>query len=207
VRKSKTLLLFISAVFCLLPRWLDARDAAERAAKALEAYKANTPPDQVAALFTEFCRTHFGAEKEPLAYAMFGRDLKVMDGGDWTHASVGSACLAWETSLPATTHVEFGRTKDYGQTTARSERPFYIHVHYLRDLQPDTAYHYRLVSVDERGNRVTSEDRMITTRGLAGVIALPGDLPGPPYKLAEAHATYVLTQDFTAAWRMSSSRV
>lgn len=176
----------------------NAADEAEKAATALEAYKASTPPEKVAALFTEFCRTHFGAEKEPLVYETFGKQLLIQKEGSWSHASVNSACLAWETNLPATTHVEYGETKAYGHATEKTERPFYIHVHYLRDLKPGTTYHYRFVCRDERGNKIDSGALTFTTRNAETGIPVPGDLPGPPYKLDKKDTTYVVTRDFTA---------
>ena len=122
--------------------------------------------------FNDFCLKNFGAEKEPLIYEKVGRDLKFMDDGAFRHVSETSACIGWETNLPARSHVEYGPTAEYGSKTADEERPFYMHVHYLKGLEPGKTYHYRLVSVDERGNRIAGPDATLTPRKIEGAIYL-----------------------------------
>ena len=145
--------------------------------------------------FNQFCAEHFGAEKESLVYDTFGRELKVMPGGNWRHVSETSACIAWETNLPAKGYVEYGETVAYGKKTVEDERHFYLHVHYLKDLKADVTYHYRLVSVDERGNRVPSADATFSTRKLDDAVRIPDDVPGPPFVLDKPGATYLVTRD------------
>lgn len=160
--------------------------------------------------WNDFCIEHFGAEKEPLVYGLYGSKMKVPAEGVWRHVSANSAAIAWETTLPAKTWVEYGPTADYGSKTAEPERHFYVHLHYLKGLKPDATCHYRLVSVDERGNRVTSEDMTLTTKAPAGAVMLPGNMAGPPYRLGGSGTTYVLTKDVTApgvAFEMSGSKV
>jgi hypothetical protein len=154
--------------------------------------------DSPFALFNQFAIDNFGAENEALAYATFGQELAFVAQGTWEHASVNSALIGFESNLPARTYVAFGETLDYGWMTVPSERPFSIHVHYLRDLQPETEYHYRLVAVDERGNILTSEDRAFTTQSLAGKILLATAHLSAPQQLDQAGATYVLTTDVVA---------
>ncbi|HUU43668.1 MAG TPA: fibronectin type III domain-containing protein, partial [Planctomycetota bacterium] len=145
--------------------------------------------------FNRFCTESFGAEKESLVYDTFGKTLEVVESGLWKHVSETSACVAWETNLPARGHVEYGETPACGKSTTADERHFYLHTHYLRDLKPDTVYHFRLVSVDERGNRVTSTDRTFRTVKLAGAIRIPDDVKGPPFTLDRAGAAYLVTRD------------
>ncbi|MFB3893727.1 MAG: fibronectin type III domain-containing protein [Phycisphaerae bacterium] len=154
------------------------------------------PADAYAA-FNEFCAASFGAEKEPLVYQLFGKELRSEPGGAWVHASATSACIAWETNLPAATFVEYGPTPSFGAQTPRPERNFHIHVHYLKDLKPRTTYYYRLVSIDERGNKAVSDTRSFNTGMPDGAIEVPGKLDGPPYRLDKPGATYVLTRDLT----------
>ena len=154
-------------------------------------------PDRVYADFNRFCVEHFGAEKEPLVYEKFGKDLKFLADGSWRHVSENSACVAFETNLPAKSYVEYGETAQYGRRTGGEERHFYLHLHYLTDLKPDATYHYRLVATDERGNRIASEDATFETRTMADATRVPGDLAGPPYVLDKADAVYVVTQDLT----------
>ena len=155
-------------------------------------------PDAIYNVFNQFCIGHFGAEKEPLAYEKFGRELKIVEDGSWRHVSETSACVAFETNLPAKSYVEYGETERYGKKTAESERCFYLHIHYLKDLELGKTYHYRLVAVDERGNRITTKDATFTTRKVPGAIRVPGNLPGPPYVLDRAGTTCILTGDVSA---------
>jgi len=149
-------------------------------------------------VFNAFCTRHFGAEKEELVYQTFGKDLKVVEGGSWQHVSETSAVFAWETNLPAKTHVEYGETARYGKKTPEPERHLYLHVHYLKALKPETTYHCRFVSVDERGKRAVSGDVTFQTRKVPGAIRVPGNLGRAPYVLDRANATYVLTEDITS---------
>ena len=119
--------------------------------------------NKVYAAFNAFCIKHYGAEKEPLIYEHYGRDLKLLAEGSWRHVSELSACIGFETNLPARAWVEYGKTADYGSRTPEHERHFYLHLHYLKNLAAGTTYHYRLVSIDERGKEVRSEDATFTT--------------------------------------------
>ena len=148
--------------------------------------------------FARFCAAHFGAEKEPEVYRMFGRDLEVAPRTVWSHVSRTSACFAWETSLPARSCVEYGPTAGYGHRTPTPAGHFCLHLHHLKGLAARTTYHYRLVAVDERGNRVATKDRTFVTGGAAGAIELPGRLDGPPFVLDRPGATYLVTRDIAA---------
>jgi len=148
--------------------------------------------------FEAFCLQHFGAEKEPAMYRAFGPDIRFPEGGSWMHVSVYSAVMAWETSLPATTHIEFGPTPDCEERTTPSKRPHFIHVHYLRGLKPQTTYHYRIVVTDERGRTFRGPTATFTTRDAAGMVRIPGDLPGPPFMLDRPQTYYLVTEDIVA---------
>ena len=168
------------------------------AGEALGTMKANTLPAKVYATWNRFCRAHFGAEKEPLVYDLYGKKLEPMAGGDWTHASATSATVAWETNLPATTHVEYGPTPACGKATAKTERPFYVHVHYLGDLETGKPVYVRKVSVDERGNRIVSPPVTVVPAMPAGAVSFPAEGQEAPYVLDKPNTTYVLTRDITA---------
>lgn len=183
----------VQADLASLPR--HARPDAVAAEAALKAVAADAAPEVVLDAWNAFCRTHFGAEAEPSLYARFGRELTLVDSGEWRHVSENSATLAWESNLPAVSFVEYGETNQYGQQTEPTDRPYYLHLHALTGLEPDRTYHCRLVAVDERGNRLVSPDRILSPRKVDGAVYVPGDLAGPPYKLDKADTTYVLTQD------------
>ncbi len=154
-------------------------------------------PELIYRQFSKFCGEHFRAEAEPEVYATFGRDLKIDPAGQWRYVSETSACLAWQTNLPARGCVEYGPTAKYGRRTRPAERPFSIHVHHLRHLKPDTTYHYRFVCVDERDNEVVGADSTLATRRLTAV-RVPGDLSGPAYVLDRPNTTYLVTKDIAA---------
>jgi len=160
--------------------------------------------------FNRFCMENFGAEKEPLVYEMFGRTFKTLDDGSWRHISETSATIAWETNLPAKGHIEYGETTGYGAKTTPEERPFYLHIHRLKGLKRNATYHYRTVSVDERGNRVTSPDATFTTKTVEGAIRIPDDVKGPPFDLNKTGATYLVTKDIicpTSAFNVTARNI
>ena len=147
--------------------------------------------------FNAFCIRYFGAEKEPLVYEKFGKVLKFLEAGSWRHVSETSACVGFETNLPAKGVVEYGPTAQYGQRTPDEERHFYVHIHYLKGLETGKPCHYRLVATDERGNRVVTADATFTPQPIRGAVRVPDDLPGPPYVLDKADTSYVVTKDLT----------
>ena len=184
----------MSPSFAAAPHPLD-RPEAEEARRALVAVTHDTDPDAAYEAFNAFARTHFGAEAEPLVYELFGDELTLIDEGTWRYVSENSASLAWQTNLPAVSYVEYGPTPEYGMTTPPTERPFYLHLHYLTGLEAGKTYHYRLVAIDERGRKLVTPDQTLTPGRIAGAVYLPGDFDGPPYWLIDSDVTYVLTQD------------
>ena len=74
-----------------------------------------------------------------------------------------SANVTWLTDEPATSQVEFGLSASYGNTTAPDSAPVTSHSVTLTDLEPDTTYHYRVISEDGRGNSASSPDSLFTT--------------------------------------------
>lgn len=153
--------------------------------------------------YAAFASANFGAEKEPLIYDKVGHDLRVIPEGSWSYISVYSAAIAWETNLPARTRVEYGTTQAYGSFTEWSDRHYYVHLHHVTDLLPQTTYHHRLVSEDERGNTVYGEDRTFTTDSLGDRIRIPQDFPDGTTKFIcdRPDTTYLLTQDITVDGR------
>jgi len=161
-------------------------------------YRLPNSPDDWWPYFDAFCKAHFGAELEPLAYDMHGSTLTFLSrsGSEWSYVSETSASVAFETNLPAKTYVEYGQTTSYGsQAVIETDRYYYLHLAYLTDLLPDTLYHYRYVAQDERGNAIYSPDKTFTTATPANVIYVPGGVSGPPYNLTQSGRTYLVTQD------------
>jgi len=85
-----------------------------------------------------------------------------------------SAWVSWATDSASSSEVEFGPTAAYGRTTLLDATLMWQHRQLLAGLQPNTTYHYRVKSRDQRGVLAVSEDRTFTT---APVVA--GDLLQP----------------------------
>ncbi len=167
------------------------------AQKALLAIQVDANPEEAYAAFNEFCRTHFGAEHEPLLYEKLGHELKFLKEGEWQYVSENSATLAWETNLPATSYVEYGPTTAYGQKSEPTDRHYFLHLHQLTGLETGKTYHYRLVATDERGNQLVSEDKVLQTKPIPGAKYLKQNPDGAPHQLRDS-GVYVLKEDLTA---------
>lgn len=73
-----------------------------------------------------------------------------------------SATIAWNTTPATWSRIEFGRTANYGSVI--EEQSFDAsHVLTLENLEPDTQYHYRIISVDEGGTQTVSADYVFKT--------------------------------------------
>lgn len=78
-----------------------------------------------------------------------------------------SARVTWTTDLPSTTQVEYGPTASYGWSTPLDGTLTTDHSAPVSGLDPETTYHYRLLSTDAAGNTVTSPDYVFTTAGVS----------------------------------------
>ena len=145
--------------------------------------------------FNNFAKTYFRAEREEQYYAFFGNSLTIIESQSWSHISVNSAAISFHTSLPVLSKIEYGKTTSYGNSTEYPDRNFFQHLHYLKNLEANTIYHYRIVTTDERGIKVVSGDKTFTTKSLSNVVLIPGSLGNPPYILNKENTIYLLTQD------------
>ncbi len=182
----------------ITPNQEDLNIDADSIAKTFEELTVDTPPDYLYEVFNKFSLSHFGAETDPYYYVYGGEDLINNEENGWNYISERSATISWETNLPAKTYVKYGKTNEDGAITEAPERYFYNHVHYLKDLEPETQYSYRLISFDERGNKTESAERTFRTKKIPGAVYIPGDMGEPPYVLDQANTTYLVTQDITA---------
>ncbi len=73
-----------------------------------------------------------------------------------------SATVTWLTDESATSQVEYGKTKDYGNSTKYNDELTTSHKVRLTELQPGTTYHLMVKSTDKCGNE-TTETKMLTT--------------------------------------------
>lgn len=148
----------------------------------LVSIQAGDSPGDVYSVFNAFASERFGAESDDLFYEYFGESLAIRDepgydgaGSVWSYGSTESATVAFETTLLATSHVEYrpagNQTFEQSEPT---ERPFSVHIHHLTGLRPGTTYEWRPVAVDERGNELVGEVRTVETGRRQRVSHTPG---------------------------------
>jgi hypothetical protein len=149
--------------------------------------------------FFNYRLKQFAPETEPLIKATFGEGLVFEEGGFWEHTSYTSHVVGFATNLPALSVVEYGKTTAYGERTRQSEAYYYQHLHYLKGLEAEATYHYRILVCDDEGHLQASGDHTFRLRRMTGeLIRIPEDIrTGAPYELSVDNATYVLTQDLS----------
>lgn len=64
--------------------------------------------------------------------------------------------ISWTTEEPADSQVEYGTTTAYGTLSQRQLGLVTVHSITISGLQPDTTYHFRVISRDVAGNMATS---------------------------------------------------
>ncbi|MCK4532272.1 right-handed parallel beta-helix repeat-containing protein [bacterium] len=80
-----------------------------------------------------------------------------------TDISSITAVITWQTDKAAISQIEYGRTITYGISTALETTLLIFHHQTLTGLSPETSYHFRIKSMDEKGNWGISEDYTFTT--------------------------------------------
>jgi peroxiredoxin len=73
-----------------------------------------------------------------------------------------SATITWETDKPATSQVEYGKTKDYGLRATSDSELTTSHEIQLTALEPAKTYYFKLKSQDQCGNEATHEGKLTT---------------------------------------------
>jgi hypothetical protein len=149
--------------------------------------------------FFNYRLENFASDTEPFIKETFGSVLTFEEVGFWEHNSYTSQAVGFTTNLPTISIIEYGKTADYGQRTTQSESYYYQHLHYIKGLEADSTYHYRIIAQDYDGNFIASGDHTFTTKHLTSdVIRIPEDMEGDaPYTLTQGNTKYVLTQDLT----------
>lgn len=146
--------------------------------------------------FGGFCLESFGAEKDALIYRSFGDELE-QPGDWWEYVSEKSASIGFSTNLPAVSYIEYGETPEYGTISSSTDRFYYRHLHTLRNLEPGTMIHYRVVLTDERGNTLSSEGRTLTPEMVTAAVRIPDDMDHNPPFVLDSEGVYVVTEDIT----------
>jgi hypothetical protein len=81
-----------------------------------------------------------------------------------TNITQNSASIKWNLTNYATGQVEYGTTLNYGDYSIPEESFKYKrHTQTLKNLAPNTTYHYRVISIDKNGNKLLSDDATFTT--------------------------------------------
>ena len=83
------------------------------------------------------------------------------------------AVIAWTTDEIADAQIEYGLADAYGFETTLNVTLGTAHIQTLTNLQPGTAYHFRVKSKDTAGNVTISEDHLFTTESATIVIDTP----------------------------------
>src|SRR5690606_41537987 len=76
-------------------------------ARKVEKLGLDTPPEELYAIFNQFCLNYFGAKTDSL-YIVYVHELSVEEMDSWHYISERSPSIAWETTLPATTNIYCG---------------------------------------------------------------------------------------------------
>jgi hypothetical protein len=152
-------------------------------------------------LFFNFRLIHFAPETEEFIGKTFGNELKFEENSFWEYNSYHSHAVGFSSNLPVISVIEYGTTSDYGMTTEQSDSYYYNHLQYIKNLQSNTTYHYRIIIQDNDGKLISSDDHTFTTKILTpNIVRIPDDMTGvAPYKLTESNTAYVLTQDLTVS--------
>ena len=74
-----------------------------------------------------------------------------------------SATIIWLTDEPATSEVEYGKTKDYGQVAQSKGEPTTTHKVRLTALEANTTYYFRVKTKDACRNEATSDTKTLKT--------------------------------------------
>ena len=74
-----------------------------------------------------------------------------------------SATIVWVTDEPTTGQVEYGTSTAYGGQTTLDSSLSYFHSQTISGLEPNTTYHYRLLSKDNNNNSLDLSDKTFST--------------------------------------------
>lgn len=133
----------------------------------------------------------------------------------WVHEGKTSAVIYWrldDISREAKGYVEYGETDKYGSTTPAWRDTRWAQLHWIRELNPETTYYYRVVVFD-RGKEIHSANKTFTTKKHENAVEIKTGPDGKPeigegmgqggnfgsaLVLNKADTTYILTGDFKA---------
>ena len=106
--------------------------------------------------------------------------------------SLASAGITWSTSELATSQVLYGLTTTYGSQSPLNAALSQSHSQTIALLQPNTVYHYQVISKDAAGNSSVSADMTFTT--------LAPSIPLPTISFTASLPTINQSQSSTLTW-------
>jgi phosphodiesterase/alkaline phosphatase D-like protein len=110
------------------------------------------------------------------------------------------ASVTWTTDEPADGQAQFGATAQYGNATPVEPSYSTTHVASIGGLQPNSTYHFRVLSRDPYGNLAASSDvTLTTTDGTAVQVLTFDDRPGEEQPLDGEFPAGVINWG-TATW-------
>jgi thiol-disulfide isomerase/thioredoxin len=77
-----------------------------------------------------------------------------------------SATITWLTDKPATSQVDYGKTRDFGLSTVPNEELTTSHKVRMTGLEPGTTYYFIVKSADECGSEASQIKMLATLRGI-----------------------------------------
>jgi hypothetical protein len=93
----------------------------------------------------------------------------VISGVGSPSITAGETTITFTTDEPTTAQIEYGLTDSYGNTTSINRNLVTSHSVTIFGLNPNTTYHYRVITRDASGNASVSDDKTFTTKVLVTV--------------------------------------
>lgn len=162
---------------------------------ALETMEAGVEPDELYNIFNQFALYHYNTRRSSLISFKFGKEINIDNDSMWTYKSVNSATVAFQTNLPVKTSIIYSeKNSSISNETLLTERYFYTHVHYLKNLKPNTLYEYQIKTESDKGEVNLSTKYQLTTKSQTTEVSIE-NVSSYPVVLDQPNTTYILKQD------------
>ncbi|MBN2414916.1 VCBS repeat-containing protein [bacterium] len=90
-------------------------------------------------------------------------DYPVISGVSVTDIQSNGFMITWTTDIPSDSRIEYGQSSSYASSTGTDTAMTTVHSVQVTGLNPDTEYHYRIISTSAFGISGISTDRTATT--------------------------------------------
>lgn len=120
----------------------------------------------------------------------------VISGVSVSNISDSGATITWITDEPTTCQVSYGASNDYGLSVSSGTELATSHSAVLTTLEPDTTYHFTIISKDASGNETTlAQDQTFKTQPAIPVGYQVG-YRAPDFTLKDIDGNDVALSDF-----------